>query len=767
MSDTAPWEDYASPSATGPWSDYAAAPGPTYDATLFKQRVGREPEPAELANFRVSKGSGWAGDPAASGQPALAVAQAGSSGFNAGVADLAGLPMDTAANVVDLGKAAIGSAYRGVTGASIPDWLQLEDRENVPGTSDWIKKKIRNAGANNLIDVTGDPDSKVLRYAHAGGEGIPGALTGNEEASAPAIARGVAGGAAASLTQQGVADAGGDTGSQAIAGFLGAHAANSAANIRATKSPKAPAPEPVAEPPKKPGGFTAEDLALVPETVPRASTEQTPAPGAPSAEKPAVAVANEAGERPPTAAPAAAEKVAAANAPGVKASPPTGAVAPDFKLEFTPPPKEGATRAALPTEQQASNEAVLQAIGLKETRHSAVTGDTKETGMDFQTSQLKNTAGDRMTTVINNEREALRDYADNLVEDSGGSTGTDQAARRRRGQAITAPIEDYDAALEAETKKHYQIADQRAAGVPIQINGVQDFLQKNKSAFLGTVEGKQLLEGVQARASELGLTGPNETFNPATVEQAERLRQYLNDNWTPRTGRLVGAMKNALDEDVTRAAGADVYAAGRAVRAVRATNLEEPKGISKLLAPDDKLGINRQVAHEDVGDYVRDLPVDQFGQVVNVLKAAGKNPAIAPKAAQALNEIRAHYANDVKAKGDSTKGMWNEKAVHQYLADNNANMTQVFTPEEMQRFKTLHDAGSILRMDRSYPGAAAQGHNLVVGGAIKAVEHGGTMGGAALGHVAGAIVGHGASKAAAKLSDKILGAAVEKRIRKL
>ena len=680
---------------------------------------------------------------------ALDVAQAGSSGFNAGVADVAGLPMDTAANVVDLGKAAIGSAYRGVTGASIPDWLQLENRENVPGTSDWIKKKIRDAGAANLIDVTGNPDSKALRYAHAAGEAVPAAASDND-AALPAVARRVVGAAGGGTAQQAVADAGGDTTSQLIAGFAGAHAANATANIRAPKAIKAPAPEPVAEPPTKSGGFTAEDLALVPDKVPEAPTEQTPAPSAPATEKPAVATAN-APEQPTIAKPSA----------------PSADVAPDFKLEFTPPAKEGAKQTALPTAQQATNEATLRAIGLKETRSSAVSGDTKETGSDFQTSKLDNAAGNRMTDVINNEREALRDYADNLVEDSGGSTGTDQAARRLRGQAITAPIEDYDAALEAETKKQYQIADQRAAGTPIQLNGVKDFLQNNKAAFLGTTDGKQLLEGVQARANELGLTGPNETFNPATVEQAERLRQYLNDNWSPRTGRLVGALKNTLDEDVTRAAGADVYAAGRAVRAARSTNLEEPQGVSKLLAPDDKLGINRQVAHEDVGDYVRDLPVDQFGQVVNVLKAAGKNPAIAPKAANALNEIRAHFANDVKAKGDSTKGMWNEKAVHQYLADNNANMAQVFTPEEMQRFKTLHDAGNILRMDRSYPGAAAQGHNLVVGGAIKAVEHGGTMGGAALGHIPGAIVGHGASKAAAKLSDKILGAAVEKRIKKL
>ena len=39
----------------------AASSAPIYDAALFKRRVGRDPEPAELANFKANKGEGWAG----------------------------------------------------------------------------------------------------------------------------------------------------------------------------------------------------------------------------------------------------------------------------------------------------------------------------------------------------------------------------------------------------------------------------------------------------------------------------------------------------------------------------------------------------------------------------------------------------------------------------------------------------------------------------------------------------------------------------------
>lgn len=57
-------------------------------------------------------------------------------------------------------------------------------------------------------------------------------------------------------------------------------------------------------------------------------------------------------------------------------------------------------------------------------------------------------------------------------------------------------------------------------------------------------------------------------------------------------------------------------------------------------------------------------------------------------------------------------------------------MAEVFTPEELAQFQTLHDAGHILQAPSSYPGAAVQGHNL----AQKGLLVGASMGGGALGH---------------------------------
>lgn len=97
------------------------------------------------------------------------LAQAAVSGINSGGLDLLGIPMDAASNVVDLGKAAIGSTYRGLTGNDIPQALQIEDRALVPGTSDWLKVQARHLFGANTVDVQNN-SGQDLSALHTVGE---------------------------------------------------------------------------------------------------------------------------------------------------------------------------------------------------------------------------------------------------------------------------------------------------------------------------------------------------------------------------------------------------------------------------------------------------------------------------------------------------------------------------------------------------------------------------------------------------------------------
>lgn len=56
------------------------------------------------------------------------------TGYNKGLLSLAGLPVDTIANIRDLGKAAIGAPYTATTGKPPPDWLQVGNREDDVGS---------------------------------------------------------------------------------------------------------------------------------------------------------------------------------------------------------------------------------------------------------------------------------------------------------------------------------------------------------------------------------------------------------------------------------------------------------------------------------------------------------------------------------------------------------------------------------------------------------------------------------------------------------
>lgn len=61
---------------------------PTYDAAEFKRRVGRGPEPTELANFKASKGEGWTG---ANGKPGGSFTGLGEAALATGAGALKGI----------------------------------------------------------------------------------------------------------------------------------------------------------------------------------------------------------------------------------------------------------------------------------------------------------------------------------------------------------------------------------------------------------------------------------------------------------------------------------------------------------------------------------------------------------------------------------------------------------------------------------------------------------------------------------------------------
>jgi hypothetical protein len=95
-------------------------------------------------------------------------------GVGVGGLALAGLPVDTVANVLDLGKAAAGTIYHEATGKPIPEALELQPRDQILGSS----AQIINSVAGDKLNRTGGTIPDKLAYS-IGATVVPALATKN------------------------------------------------------------------------------------------------------------------------------------------------------------------------------------------------------------------------------------------------------------------------------------------------------------------------------------------------------------------------------------------------------------------------------------------------------------------------------------------------------------------------------------------------------------------------------------------------------------
>lgn len=118
------------------------------------------------------------------------------TGYNRGLAALAGLPVDTIMNVIDLGKAAVGAPYTAITGRT-PDALAYNpDRSGIVGSRDWILRQARKTDAGRSIVDPMNPDYEG-GYLQAAGSGLTAVM--NPSSRAQLVNQAVTGPAAAML----------------------------------------------------------------------------------------------------------------------------------------------------------------------------------------------------------------------------------------------------------------------------------------------------------------------------------------------------------------------------------------------------------------------------------------------------------------------------------------------------------------------------------------------------------------------------------------
>ena len=421
----------------------------------------------------------------------------------------------------------------------------------------------------------------------------------------------------------------------------------------------------------------------------------------------------------------------------------------------------------LSSQSQLSNIQTMRDLGLNEQRPSAISGNKFDAGIEYENAKLQNAIGQTTREQLAKEQGALKSFGQEIISD----TGTAAKSPNEVGQAIKAPLQALSDHFDGLIKNVYAEADLRAGGAPtVQLSSLDSLLNTN-SVFAGKVENSSLRRGIRAYMKEQDIFSPNGS-QPVDVKTAEGLRQYLNSQWSPQNSGLIGKIKESLDNDVSASAGEDVYQQARSLHAQRKNTLDNPNGIAKLMEESGPNGVNQAVPDEKVGARLLSLPNGQLSHVIDTLK--GLPDEIQPQGRQALNEIRGTLAKHIYDAGDSGgtqngPSAWNASNVSRVMEEKRAKLEMMFSPEELMKFRTLHDAGHILQTPSAYKGAAAQGYNYLQSGVLAglptaAMGIGGWAGGG-MGAMIGGSIGGGASAIAKKGIDAGMAAKLAEKLR--
>jgi hypothetical protein len=377
--------------------------------------------------------------------------------------------------------------------------------------------------------------------------------------------------------------------------------------------------------------------------------------------------------------------------------------------------------------EQEQRKQILQRVGLENARESSILGDGFAAANEFQTSKVDAPVGQLYRDTLANERMALENFGQKIIERTGGTIGLDETALYDRGTRITKPFDDFKNVLQTQMDQSYAQAKQVAGTQPAVVpSDLQKFLDTN-SNFTVNDSFMSLRRGVEAHLKENDLLDANGKVKPMTVEQAEGLRKYINSNWNNERSGIIGRLKDKIDNDVTKVAGEDVYKKARDIRTKIARLLDDPKGVAKIMDYDPQSPMNRAVPFEKIASTIERMDVDQQRHLIKLLKEMPDE--LRPQADAAIAEIKAQFANRILQEGSKNKGQWNAGNITKYLNDNNRKLSILMEDKELaQMVKDLHDAGHLVKYDSSYPGAAVQAHNLIKLGAAPLL---GTIGGAA------------------------------------
>ncbi|WP_417216610.1 hypothetical protein [Alcanivorax sp.] len=367
------------------------------------------------------------------------------------------------------------------------------------------------------------------------------------------------------------------------------------------------------------------------------------------------------------------------------------------------------------TPEQAANFNLFRSQGVRPTM-----ANLTQTADDWQLQQEAMKRSTPLRAVADSQDEALTARMGQLADDTGGQTGGALDTGEQVFNAVTRKATD----LDRQISGLYREAAERAGD-----DMVVDF--RALTGQLKNTAGRNQLSGGMVRAirEELVNRGLMDAkWQPAgrtSVRNAEEIRQVLNSFYegaNPQGRNLITLYKNALDDDVMRTAGDDLFAQARQARANFSRDLERAK-LSKFDQGGESL-LEKVLANKISPDRLFETIVVNKSARSSDVKAlkeyllSGTDEQVA-QGTQAWNSLRAETMRHLLGKATSTAGktegggsVFNgnqfRKAMDQIGLE---RLRTLFTPEEFKQISAIRKIGELripVSMTQQGKGPSAQ-----------------------------------------------------------
>lgn len=232
---------------------------------------------------------------------------------------------------------------------------------------------------------------------------------------------------------------------------------------------------------------------------------------------------------------------------------------------------------AMTPEQQLRKVLIKEVTG-EEATLGQVTRDFAQQQTEHDLKKI-NSVGMELRARFAKQNKGIQDSIENLRKGTGGVAADEYAV----GHAVADSVKKADKEAKDAVSMLYQAIDQEKGG---KFGGVPKAMLEKLDEISSNAEGDTITQSVLRRLRRIGIVAEEtntglkfDKFDkPFTAKDFEELRKFVGglDTSSPNKRRMVAQLVDALDRDVRREAGEDVYEIARGVAKTRFEDLNIP-----------------------------------------------------------------------------------------------------------------------------------------------------------------------------------------------